>query len=201
MTILTGGAREELSGTIKIIGIGQSLRGDDGAGLAAVRFWQDNFMVNSERAGIQVELEELPGLGLLSLLDGASLAILVDAVRSEAKAGTIHLLSMAQLGSFQAGSGSAHGWGVAETLALAQKVSPSSIPKNMYIIGIEAGDLSLGESLSPEVELALPEVASLIEQLVNSGKSADKILIRLRVFPPGNPTQPGLPEPFGQPPV
>ena len=39
----------------------------------------------------------------------------------------------------------------------------------MYIIGIEAGNLSLGESLSPEVELALPEVASLIEQLVKSG--------------------------------
>ncbi len=31
----------ELSGIIKIIGIGQSLRGDDAAGLAAVRLWQE----------------------------------------------------------------------------------------------------------------------------------------------------------------
>ena len=168
MTVLSDGDREEFSGTIKIIGIGQSLRGDDGAGLAAVRFWQDKFMVNRERADIQVELAELPGLELLNLLDGTSLAILVDAARSEAKVGTIHLLSMDQLGSFTNGSGSAHGWGVAETLSLGQKVMPSGIPKKMYVIGIEAGNLSLGESLSPEVELAFPEVARLIEQLVKS---------------------------------
>jgi Ni,Fe-hydrogenase maturation factor len=36
-------AGESLTGTIKIIGIGQSLRGDDAAGLDAVRFWIENY--------------------------------------------------------------------------------------------------------------------------------------------------------------
>jgi hydrogenase maturation protease len=164
MNQLPDGARDEAFGIIKIIGIGQSLRGDDAAGLAAVRFWQDRYQANIERPYLQVELAELPGIGLLNLLEGTSIAILVDAVHSNSKPGMIHLLSNDQLEAFTGGAGSAHGWGVAETLSLGEKLMPSSMPEKIILIGIEAGNLSLGESLSPGVELALPEVARLIEQ-------------------------------------
>jgi hydrogenase maturation protease len=160
------GASSEDSGTIMIIGIGQSLRGDDAAGLEAVRLWQERYQANIERLKLQVELTELPGIGLLNLLEGTRTVILVDAVHSNAKAGTIHLLSEDQLESFSNGSGSAHGWGVAETLSLGRKINPSTMPEVLLLIGIEAGDLSLGESLSPDVEKVLPEVVHLIEQLV-----------------------------------
>jgi len=166
MNQYTDGASSEDSGTIKIIGIGQSLRGDDAAGLEAVRLWQERYQANNERLNLQVELTELPGIGLLNLLEGTRTVILVDAVHSNAKAGTIHLLSEDQLESFSNGSGSAHGWGVAETLSLGRKLMPSTMPEVLLLIGIEAGDLSLGESLSPDVEKALPEVVHLIEQLV-----------------------------------
>lgn len=162
-------AGNEPSGAIKIIGIGQSLRGDDAVGLAAVRFWKENYQADIERPNLQVELAELPGIGLLNLLEGVRLAILVDAVRSDADAGTIHLLSNDQLETFTDGSGSAHGWGIAETISLGEKLMPSAMPAKLILIGIEAGELSLGESLSPAVELALPRVARLIEQLVASG--------------------------------
>lgn len=166
MNQLTDGAGDKLSGTIKIIGIGQSLRGDDAAGLAAVQLWQQRYQANNERINLQVEFAELPGIGLLNLLEGNSITILVDAVHSNAKAGTIHLLSDDQLEAFSNGAGSAHGWGVAETLSLGHKLISSSMPKKLILIGIEAGNLLLGESLSPEVESALPEAADLIEQLV-----------------------------------
>ena len=159
------GARDEFSGTIKIIGLGQSLRGDDAAGLAAVRLWQERYQEDNERPNLQVELAELPGIGLLSLLEGAGMAILVDAVRSGADAGTIHILSKEHLEAFQKESGSAHGWGVAETLALGEKVMPSTMPEKIIVIGIEGVDFSMGKPISPQVELALPEVARLIEQL------------------------------------
>jgi hydrogenase maturation protease len=166
MNQYSDGASSEDSGTIKIIGIGQSLRGDDAAGLEAVRLWQERYQANIERLKLQVELTELPGIGLLNLLEGTRTVILVDAVHSNAKAGTIHLLSEDQLEAFSNGSGSAHGWGVAETLSLGRKVMPYTMPEVLLLIGIEAGDLSLGESLSPDVEMALPEVVHLIEQLV-----------------------------------
>jgi hydrogenase maturation protease len=169
MNQLPDGARDEPSGIIKIIGIGQSLRGDDAAGLAAVRLWQERYQVNIDRPYLQVELAELPGIGLLSLLEGTKTVILVDAVHSDAKSGTIHLLSNDQLDAFSDGTSSAHGWGVAETLSLGQKLMPSLMPEKLHLIGIEAGDLSLGEVLSIEVELALPEVARLIEQLATKG--------------------------------
>ena len=42
---------------------------------------------------------------------------------------------------------------------------PSTLPEKIIVIGIEGVDFSMGKPLSPEVELALPEVARLIEQL------------------------------------
>ena len=159
------GARNEFSGTIKVIGIGQSLRGDDAAGLAAVHLWQERYQENKERPYLQVELAELPGIGLLSLLEGAGMVILVDAVRCGADAGTIHILSREQLEAFPNEAGSAHGWGVAETISLGEKVMPANMPEKIILIGIEGVDFSMGKPLSPEVGLALPEVARLIEQL------------------------------------
>ncbi len=161
-------ARVENPGVIKIIGIGQSLRGDDAAGLAAVALWNKTYQEKVARPGIEMELAELPGIGLLGQLDGAQVAILVDAVHSGAKAGTVHILSENQLATFTAGSGSAHGWGVAETLALGRKLMSSALPGKLILIGIEAGQLNLGEKLSPEVELGLPEVARLIEQTIRN---------------------------------
>ncbi len=161
------GAGDRSPGTIKVIGIGQSLRGDDAAGLAASRLWQQTYQVRNVRPNVQLELTELPGIGLLSLLEGARVAILVDAVRSGARVGTIYELIENQLEAFTNEAGSAHGWGVAETLSLGRKLMPSTLPDKLILIGIEAGQLNLGETLSLEVETALPEVARLIEQNVN----------------------------------
>ncbi len=164
----SGGAGEITPGTIKVIGVGQSLRGDDGAGLAAVRLWAETFQPKTPHPQVQLELAELPGIALLDLLAGSSQAILADAVRSGAEPGTLHVLSIDQLDAFGGGAGSAHGWGVAETLALGRQLSPEKFPKEVVMIGIEAGQLDLGESLSPQVQAALPEAARLIEQQVIS---------------------------------
>ena len=57
--------------------------------------------------------------------------------------------------SLMPGSGSAHGWGVAETLALGRRLQPEKMPARVDILGIEAGDVHLGEGLSPEVAMAM----------------------------------------------
>ena len=160
-----GDSRDNNPGIIKVIGIGQSLRGDDAAGLIAVRLWQETYQVHHSRPYLQVELAELPGIGLLNLLEGITTAILVDAVHGDAIAGTIHLISEDQLESFSKGTSSAHGWGVAETLSIGRTLMPASLPEKLWLIGMEAGNISLGETLSPEVEIILPEVARLIEKL------------------------------------
>jgi hydrogenase maturation protease len=149
-----------------VIGIGQALRGDDSAGLQAVRLWQQTYPQSANQANVYVELAEMPGLGLLSLLEGTQYALLVDAVHSGAQPGTVMLLTEADLAGPDLGSSSAHGWGVAETLSLGRRLTPHQMPDRIELVGIEAGELGMGERLSPQVTAALPGASDLINQCI-----------------------------------
>jgi hydrogenase maturation protease len=150
---------------ITIIGIGQTMRNDDSAGLIAVQHWQATFPHTSQLPSITIVESELPGLELLNLLEGYDAAILVDAVKSSASPGTIHRLTETDILGFAEDHPSAHGWGIAETLQLGRKLEVQ-IPKIIHLIGIEGENFSMGRSLSPQVLLALDEAAQFIEDSV-----------------------------------
>lgn len=145
-----------------MIGIGQSLRGDDAVGLEAVRRWEEKFPETAGRPGVRVEACELPGLALIESLNDVEAAILVDAVQSSAEPGTIHRLSEDELAAFTAGSQSAHGWGVAETLRMRSRLTDANV--NIRIIGVEAEQMELGAGLSQAVEDVLPTICTVIEE-------------------------------------
>ncbi len=153
---------------VKVIGIGQSLRGDDAAGLEAVRQWQNKYPKTANNPLVSVETRELPGLELLDMLEGAGAAILVDAVRSSNPPGTLRVLRPEDLAAFTTDSASAHGLGVAETLNLGRMLSPSLADCQVTLIGIEVGRVNMGAGLSAEVEAAVKEIVDLIEKEVNS---------------------------------
>jgi len=146
---------------IAVIGIGQSLRGDDGVGLEAVRQWRKKFPETANKPEVRVEVSELPGLALLDMLEDADAAILVDAIQSTKEPGTIHRLNEDELASFKSDSKSAHGWGVAETLQLGNQLSNAK--SHIRIIGIEVGQVETGSRMSRAVEDAIPEVCKVIE--------------------------------------
>lgn len=148
-----------------VVGIGQSFRGDDGAGLAAIEYWRKSYK-SAQDPRIRIELTELPGLALLDLLANTQAAVVVDALKSGSTPGTIRLLNQDELAAFGKGAGSAHGWGVAETLALGKQLEPEKLPDRFAIIAIESGGLELGPQLSQEVQNVLPLAASLIEEQV-----------------------------------
>jgi hydrogenase maturation protease len=149
---------------IVLIGLGQSMRGDDAAGLEAVRRWRQTYRETASRPQILVEASGLPGLNLLDLLTGVDAAILVDAVHSRARVGTIHRLEPCELSAFSWGAQSAHGWGIAETLALADELKLPAMAVKIRIIGIEAGKMEMGARLSGQVQNAIPSVCAAIEQ-------------------------------------
>jgi len=152
-----------LRGEIVVVGLGQSLRRDDGAGLAAVEAWREAYPDNAIAQGVRVELAELPGLALIDLLLGSGAAILVDAVRSGAPPGKLHILTESELEAFAAGSASAHGLGVAETLALGRRLYPHQMPPKIVLIGIEGASFEPGPSLSPMVKTILPDAVRAIQ--------------------------------------
>jgi len=153
---------------IIVIGIGQSLRGDDAAGPRAVCLWQKSFPETAALPEVRVETLELPGLVLLDFLDGMEAAILVDAIQGSASPGRLHRLHIGDALSFTPDARSAHGWGVAETLQLGRVLYPSLSKCRLVMIGLEGKDFAMGAGLSPEVEAALPEAAEAIQREVGA---------------------------------
>lgn len=151
---------------ILVLGLGQSLRGDDSAGLEAIRLWQEEYPQTAKI--VRVETCELPGLALLDLLEGADAAILVDAVRASAPAGTLLCLGPDDPESFSPDALSAHGWGVAETLSLGRSLHPWLAAVRMTLIGIVGEQFEIGAGLSPPVRAALDGAAAMIEGEVRS---------------------------------
>ena len=151
---------------IAVIGIGQSLRGDDAAGLKSVRLWQQLYPGSGSR--VTVELCELPGLALLDLLDGLDAAILVDAVHGPFKSGSLVRVGPDELAAFTPDSQSAHGWGVAETLSLGRSLYPALAQCRITLIGIAGGQFDMGTGLSPEVQTSLREAVSRIEEEIQA---------------------------------
>ena len=150
-----------------MIGIGQSLRGDDAAGLEALRQWQEKFPEMAGRPELRVEASELPGFALLEMLEDVDAAILIDAVRSSAKPGTIHRLSEEELLSFTSDAKSAHGWGVAETLVVGRLLDRiEDIP--IRLIGIETEQTVLGAEMSRAVLSGIPSACKAIQEEIES---------------------------------
>jgi len=172
---------------IKILGIGHTMRGDDEVGLEIVQRWRDPNGAEYPEHTIEAETAESPGLTLLGHIAGLDAAILVDAVQSGAPPGTLHKLIEEDLLDFGEGTGSAHGWGTAETLSLGRQLSPEDLPERIFIIGVEAVQFELGEGLSPAVRAAIPEAVEMIngilEELLESGRKGlfDKIFRLLRI--------------------
>jgi hydrogenase maturation protease len=146
---------------VTVIGLGQALRGDDAAGIEAVRRWQREYAETASHAIVQYA--ELPGLALLEMLEGFEAAVIVDAVESAAAAGTVYRLGPDDLDAFSTGAKSAHGWGVAETLQLGRQLGALEEGVRIRLVGIAAAHMETGKPLSEAVMQALPAACGAIE--------------------------------------
>jgi hydrogenase maturation protease len=144
--------------TIRIIGLGNVMRGDDAVGLlAASRLRQEV----GDRA--EVIKAEPTGVDVVELMKGARVVLLIDAARSGQSPGTVHRFdaSMGPIG-MRMHSPSSHALGLSEALELARAMG--ILPEAVIVYGIEVGNTELGQPLSPPVAKALEEVVRLVIQ-------------------------------------
>jgi len=144
---------------VLVIGIGNLLRGDDGAGPAVAHRLLDS----PEPDGIAVREYEGEPVGLIDVWDGAGAVVLVDAVSSgTAPAGSVRRfdVSSAALPAAWSRSTSTHAIGAAEAIELARAVG--RLPPLVVAVGIEGAAFELGAGLSPAVEGALDEAVALV---------------------------------------
>jgi hydrogenase maturation protease len=142
---------------MRIIGLGNELRGDDAIGLLAARQLRQAV---GNRA--QVIEAEMAGVDLMELMKGARVAILIDAARSGQTPGTVHRLD-ASAGPIASEifPRSSHAIGTVDALELARAMGV--LPATVIVYGVEAGNTETGQKLSPPVAKALDQV---VEQIV-----------------------------------
>jgi hydrogenase maturation protease len=144
------------SSAVRIIGLGNGMRGDDAVGLLAARRLR-------QEVGDRVEVieAEMMGVDLIELMKGGGIVILIDAACSGQAPGTIHRLdaSANPIGA-QIFSRSSHALGTVDALELARALGV--LPATVIVYGVEAGSTEAGQPLSPAVAKALDQVVDQI---------------------------------------
>jgi hydrogenase maturation protease len=149
------GRRHTPASTV-IIGVGNSFRSDDGAGLAAAR---------ALRASVpeDVTVVELDGeaTSLMEAWTGCDLAIVIDAVKGDKPAGHVYRFDARvdhpprDLFRF-----STHAFGVSGAIELGRALG--RLPNRLLVYGIEGDNFEAGTGLTPDVERALAEAKARI---------------------------------------
>ena len=138
-----------------IIGVGNAYSGDDAAGLAAARRLRG---VASDRAVILTETGD--PARLIEAWKGANTAIIIDAMHSGTKPGTIRRFdARAEQIPRDLLRYSTHRFGVADAIELARALN--ELP-HVIIYGIEGRHLQAGAGLSVEVERAVGQVVEFV---------------------------------------
>jgi hydrogenase maturation protease len=140
---------------ILILGLGNALVGDDGAGPAVVERLQELGLP----PGVRSEDGGADALRLPSLWHGEREVWLVDAVKSASAPGTICRMRHDEVLSVPQRHASAHSLSLAESLRWVVLAYPDMAAVRFRFWGIEVERLALVEALSPRVAAAAREVA------------------------------------------
>ncbi len=151
-------SRKPRSFCIRIIGLGNGMRGDDAVGLLMARRLRQE--VDDH---VDVLEAEMAGVDLVELMKGANVAILIDAARSGQAPGTIHRLdaSAGPIGG-RIFPRSSHALGTVDALELARAMGV--LPATVIVYGVEVENTEAGQPLSPAVVKVLEQLVDRIVQ-------------------------------------
>jgi hydrogenase maturation protease len=148
--------------SLLVIGIGNSERGDDGIGHAAVAALEARGLPGAQFVTCQGD-----GLQLLEVWQRADLCLLIDAATSGAPHGTIYRFEAhEQALPADLRLSSTHTFGVLEAIELARVLD--QLPARLVVYAIEGKNFAPGAGLSQEVERAVLDV---VERAANEIRS------------------------------
>ena len=153
-----GAMRETL-----VIGVGNILLTDDGAGICAMRQLRD-----SKPALANTQFLDAGTLNFMlsTEIERADNLIIFDAADLGEEPGAVQCFLNEELDDFLcSGSRSAHEIGIADLMDFARLLD--RIPSNRALIGLQPEIIDWGEWLSESVEAAIPEAVSLARRLIN----------------------------------
>jgi hydrogenase maturation protease len=150
------------SAAILVLGIGNLVMSDDGAGVRVVQELQKCY-----RFPPHVEIMDggTLGLDLLPKLEGIGRLLVVDAVETGGEPGTLVRLSGEELPIALQTKVSPHQMGLKDLLAVAELMGHA--PREMVLVGIQPAVIGMGAELSPRVAEKLEEmIADVVAKLI-----------------------------------
>jgi hydrogenase maturation protease len=151
--------RHEKAGTrIVVVGIGNAYRGDDAVGRTVAHRLQERL---PEADTVHIRLEDGEGTRLMESWSQAQAAILIDAMQSGGRAGTVRRLEAAEQPLPPVvWRGSTHTFGVAAAIELSRALR--QLPARLIVYGIEGECFETGAALSAPVARVVPEVVQRV---------------------------------------
>jgi hydrogenase maturation protease len=143
-----------------VIGVGNLLRCDDGAGVHVVN--------RLKKLAPQIDAVDVAmgGVEILEAMKGYGRVIIVDSIRTGAEPGTIYNVNITG-GEEPPRISSSHGVDLVTTLELGRRLMPEEMPPEQVLIGIEAEDTVIfSVTCTPRVEAAVDRVVDEIIMLV-----------------------------------
>ena len=151
-----GDERHSLPATL-VIGLGNSLRGDDGVGVCVAQILAAQALPDD----VEVVDGGTQGLGIVNLMEGRQRVILVDAADVGIDSGEFVRFTLDEarlLGDDR--HLSVHAAGLRDALLLAQALEV--LPDKVVIFGVQPANLEWDSTLSPQVEAALPSLVAAV---------------------------------------
>jgi hydrogenase maturation protease len=146
---------------ITLIGLGNLLLRDEGAGIHAIRHLQAHWCIPPE---LEIVDGGTGGLDLLPFIEKRKKILFVDTVNFSREPGYIGELCNPGIPAFSAMKDSLHHLGLSDVLAAAQLLD--LLPKEICLIGIQPQTIETGLELTPAIQSRLePLVARITDQL------------------------------------
>lgn len=152
-----------MSGETLILGLGNTLLGDEGVGVHAVNYLQ----------------QEKPSLGEAVLMDGGTLSfvladpieeadslIVIDAAQVGSTPGTVRVFEGAEMDRFVSSSKlhSVHEVSLSDLLTIA--LLSGQLPPQRALIGIQPERIEWSDALSASVQAAVPKVCESVREIL-----------------------------------
>lgn len=144
-----------------VIGIGNTLKGDDGIGMILAQKMEEREIPPD----VKVFDAGTGGMKILHRLKDLEKAIIIDAVRFGGDPGDHVFFSPDEVKSLRESRGT-HGTDLLEVLELSERVGEA--PEDVLILGIQPKDDSTRSGISPELEKKIPEIMEELDKKVKS---------------------------------
>jgi hydrogenase maturation protease len=148
-----------MANNILILGVGNTLRRDDGVGPIIIELLKEN-----KKAGVDYLDGGIDGLALIDVIRCYKRAIIIDAVDMRTVPGTVKLFTPQEAKiKIKTDALSTHGFGLAEVITLMEELGYKA---DLQIIGIQPQDISFGEGLTDIVQAKLKDIIKVINNLL-----------------------------------